>query len=320
MKILLPIVYLFLITVGNKSVAQITYKAHGHVGYVNDKSNRYHSPLDIGVWSHVAFTKDVNNNANVYKDGQLVFQGKFDNVSYSWNRIDLGAVFYTSYGGWFKGMIDELRISNKARTATEIAAAYAALAPFSADANTVGLWHFDQSSGTSVTSSIGGSGTLTNSIWDAQGKFGQCLSFNGTNARAVLNQSVPTTNMTIEFWVKPTEIKYCIPLSMYGMYTSSYGITNDTLFSNTNSVHKSAVEIYPNPVSDILNLDFKDNGKIAGCKIEIMNISGKCIYNSYVNQRIMSINLSNRFGKGLYIVNIRDTDGILLESKKIILY
>jgi hypothetical protein len=373
-----------LISSATFTVPSITkIKAHGHVGYVNDNSNRFHSPLEQGVWNHVAITKDNSNNASIYKNGQLVFQGKFDNVSYRWSRIDLGAVFFTSYSGWFKGMIDELRVSNKTRSASEIASAYAASTQFSADASTVGLWHFDQSSGTSVTASIGGSGSLSNAVWDAQGRFGQCLSFNGFNARAVLNQAVPTTNMTIEFWVKPDEIKYNIPLSMYGMYTSSYGITRDTVttkyqwsngatgnsitvnpsqlpyiwvtdgncydtvffktknttyikydtvtisvkdtliiavkYSSVSNVLFNIIKLYPNPAYSHLNIDFNDYSKLSGYNIEIMNNAGKSVYNSTVTQKLVSIDLSTWTGKGLYFVNIRDSAGKLLETKKIVL-
>lgn len=358
-----------------------TVKAHGHIGYVNDASNKYHSPIDIAAWNYIAITKDNLNNANIYKNGKLMFQGKFDNVSYSWSRLNLGASYFTSYSGWFKGLIDEVRVSNKVRTASEISSSFSTALPFSSDANTIGLWHFDQSSGTTINATTGGAGSLTNAVWDAQGRFGQGIAFNGIDARAVLNQLVPTTNMTLEFWVKPFEIKYSVPIQMYGMNTSSYTLTNDTIkkqyqWSNSatgNSVtvnpsqmsyiwvtdgscydtiffkSKSAVKydtvkisvkdtliiavkysstpnllfnnikLYPNPTYSHLNIDFNDYSKIFGYNVEIMNTAGKSVYNSTVTQKLVSIDLSTWTGKGLYFVNIRDSAGKLLETKKIVL-
>lgn len=86
--------------------------SYGKVSYVNDTINPYYMPMDIGQWQYIAITKDNNNQARIYKNGQLVYSGTYANNPYSWNRLDLGAVFFTSYSGWFNGNIDEIRISN----------------------------------------------------------------------------------------------------------------------------------------------------------------------------------------------------------------
>jgi hypothetical protein len=205
----------------------------GHVPYVTDTINPFYMPLDISQWQYVAITKDNSNQAKIYKNGQLVFQGNYANVSYFWNRLDLGAVFYTSYGGWFNGFIDEIRLSNTVRTTNDIASYYNSNAPFVSDANTIGLWHFDQNSGTTINASSGTNGSITNATWNAQGKFGQCLSYNGTNARAQINQSIPTSNMTFEFWIKPNILQQSSwPISWYGGNTAGFTTNQDTLVTN----------------------------------------------------------------------------------------
>lgn len=177
-------------------------------------------------WQYIAITKDGQNQGKVYLNGQLVIQGDYANVSYSWNRIDLGAVFFTGWGGWFNGQIDEVRMSNVVRTGASILASYNSNAPLPVDANTIGLWHFDQSSGSTILATAGSNGTITNATWDPQGRFGQCLSFNGTNARATINQAVPTSNMTFEFWIKPSVAQASWPISWYGFNTAGFNTNN----------------------------------------------------------------------------------------------
>jgi hypothetical protein len=205
----------------------------GHVPYVADTVNPFYMPLDISQWQYVAITKDNSNLAKIYKNGQLVFQGNYANVSYFWNRLDLGAVFFTSYGGWFNGFIDEIRISNTVRTPNDIETYYNSNSPFVSDANTIGLWHFDQNTGITINASTGTNGSITNATWNAQGKFGQCLSYNGTNARAQINQSIPTTNMSFEFWIKPNILQQSSwPISWYGANTAGFTTNQDTIVTN----------------------------------------------------------------------------------------
>ena len=198
----------------------------GSVPYVSNSN----FPVDVSQWQYIAISKGPNNQAKIYKNGQLVYQGNYANTFYSWSRIDLGAVFYTSYGAWFNGDIDEVRLSNSVRSDAEILNNFNSNSPFTADANTIGLWHFDQSSGTGITSTVGGSGSISNSTWNAQGRFGQGLSYNGVNARAQLNQSVPTSNMTFEFWIKPSAVQVSTwPVSWYGANTAGFAMNTVSL-------------------------------------------------------------------------------------------
>ena len=78
-----------------------------------------------------------------------------------------------------------------------------------ATAGLVAAYSFNEGTGTSVADASGNGhvGTLTGAAWSAQGKFGNALTFNGTNAwvtvasTALLNL---TTGMTLEAWVFPT--------------------------------------------------------------------------------------------------------------------
>jgi hypothetical protein len=187
--------------------------------------NSNFTSLDLNQWNYIVWVKTSSNGGKIYKNGNLVFSGNFDNLQYVYNRLDLGAEFFTSYGGFFNGLIDEVRISNIERTPSQISSYYNSNLPFSQDLNTVGLWHFDENQGTTASSVIGANGNINNGTW-ANGRFGSCVSYNGLNTTTSMVMSLPTSNMSIEFWIKPFIMppsgQVHRPVSLYGMNTTTF--------------------------------------------------------------------------------------------------
>jgi hypothetical protein len=73
----------------------------------------------------------------------------------------------------------------------------------------VAAYGFNEGLGTSVTdaSGNGNNGTIGTATWASLGKYGKALTFNGTSARVMVNDSASldlTTGMTLEAWVMPT--------------------------------------------------------------------------------------------------------------------
>jgi hypothetical protein len=73
----------------------------------------------------------------------------------------------------------------------------------------IAAYAFNEGSGTTVTdlSGNGHTGTIANATWTTAGKYGNALSFNGTNAWVTINDANDldlTTGMTLEAWVRPT--------------------------------------------------------------------------------------------------------------------
>jgi hypothetical protein len=135
-----------------------------------------------GVWHHIAVTRASSNGAlRIYVDGNLDASsatGPTGNLSYrngrstSWpndpylvlgaEKHDYNNTQYPSYNGH----LDELRISNNLRyTGTSFSIP---TMPFNTDANTVGLYHFDEGSGTVLLDASGFTGGPSN----GQVKFG----------------------------------------------------------------------------------------------------------------------------------------------------
>jgi hypothetical protein len=73
----------------------------------------------------------------------------------------------------------------------------------------VAAYGFNEGSGTTVTdlSGSGHTGTIANATWTTGGKYGNALSFNGSNAWVTINDAADlrlTAGMTVEAWVNPT--------------------------------------------------------------------------------------------------------------------
>ncbi len=78
--------------------------------------------------------------------------------------------------------------------------------------------------------------------------------------------------------------------------------------SNVNS--SEYMSLYPNPASDVLNVDVKMLGN-SDAEIELIDMSGRVVYSSvgYNTASGFSINVSD-LNKGLYIVRIKNNDFI----------
>ena len=130
--------------------------------------------------------------------------------------IDTQVIVGTSYGYRLKAhnsvgdspYSNEAFITVAAQTAgpSSISCLYSPAIP-----GLVASYNFNNTSGTSVADKSGNNnnGSLQGATWDAAGKYGQALSFNGTNALVSIPNSSSlsfTQGMTLEAWVNPAAI------------------------------------------------------------------------------------------------------------------
>lgn len=86
---------------------------------------------------------------------------------------------------------------------------------------------------------------------------------------------------------------------------------NSAVLSTNNEEFDNNISIYPNPVSDILEIDIANNVNVKN--ISLVNVLGKTVY---TNTSIEAIDVSNH-AKGLYILRITDSNN-LVSTKKVI--
>jgi hypothetical protein len=228
-----------------KNFAQNTYSTIG-VGYLQNQPQIQLNPLD---WHYIAVTKS-GLNGNVYIDGVLASSSTYSNVPYIWNSLLLGATqgcVSCSPVPTYLGMIDEVRISNTVRTASEIQNNFNGNSPFTSDANTLGLFHFDSNTGTTITNSAGSNnGVLYGGVSFDNGKFGLGLSFDGIDDYSRISQSIPVDNMTVEFWYKSSDDDAVLAMMEYAYNTGIYlGTSSISCEVPTGSLANGLVAYYP---------------------------------------------------------------------------
>jgi hypothetical protein len=182
--------------------------------------------LLLNNWIYIAYSKDQANNMNLYINGNLIKSGAYQNFPYSWNSLRLGTDLPSSANNFFNGKIDELRISNVVRSASEISQYFNSNQPFIQDQSTIALYDFNQQTGGVISASFGPNGTNYNSTFES-GLFGNSISFNGVNSYADFPLNVPESNLTVEFWINITNIVGSDWVINYpGIYGAGFEINN----------------------------------------------------------------------------------------------
>jgi len=157
------------------------------------------TPYD-GLWTHVVGTINVSANpqAILYINGEQKdtgYNANIDNLRSTADNLVIGSWVGTS--NFFDGIIDEVRIYNRALSAEEIRYHYNRGGP-------VAHWKFDEGSGSTAYDETpnNNDGTLTNGPTWVEGKYGSALVFDGVDDYV----SMPDVNVsppyTVSAWIK----------------------------------------------------------------------------------------------------------------------
>ena len=97
----------------------------------------------------------------------------------------------------------------------------------------------------------------------------------------------------------------------------------DTLIINANItgynpvVFNNTIKVYPNPASDHLYIDVDDNS--IGYELKIINTLSQVVFETTLSQSQYSIDLNSWTGNGTYFVQFHNSNGNLIDVKKIII-
>ena len=179
--------------------------------------------ISANQWYHLVYTYD-GTTAKAYVNG--IYKNSLSVSGFTQKNIPLGIGSFSGGGWYFNGLIDEVRIYNRALSADEIQAHY------KAGLDKLGLisyWALDENGGTTAYDNQStNNGTLVNGpTWQSPSNCvsGSCLSFNGSSNYVDVGNSSSlniSNALTLEVWVNA------------GIQTTNYnGIVSKT-DSNTN--------------------------------------------------------------------------------------
>src|SRR3989344_1508293 len=187
--------------------------------------------VSLDTWQHVVLTWDGSNNASgvlMYKNGAEVSSYASDQNGGGSAASDANLDFkigMSNNGDPFNGLIDEVRIYNRALNADEIKRLYNIGATLklnkpkytdSLGSGLVGYWSFDGQDMAGTTaydrSSDSNNGTLTGGPKRSVGKIGQSMEFDGSDdygyTPKAFSQFISASVGTMAAWVRPTGLAF----------------------------------------------------------------------------------------------------------------
>ncbi len=177
--------------------------------------------VPMNAWTHVSLTNDASGNYTFYINGHDAGGRGTNAYNYDNQRPAIGSRYHDNASELFTGIIDEVRIYNRALTAAEIKSLYNRGAPDKTNAGSSqaqgtgrldsdlrAYYPLDNGSGTTATdaSTNGNNGTLTNGPTWTTGQIGGAVSFDGSDDYIGLPAKVfgIMPKGTASFWVKGT--------------------------------------------------------------------------------------------------------------------
>jgi hypothetical protein len=163
-------------------------------------------PNGIGknVWAHVAVTFD-GQWMRLYIDGEFADKAWSEGAATTTSPLSIGCA-EEPHEGFFEGLIDEVRVYNRALGAGEVAADMGA-ALEEPPRFPVAAYSFDAGEGAVAEDLFGEhDGTIAGASWFDNGRFGKALSFDAENDCVTVEDAPDlqlTEEFTLETWIKP---------------------------------------------------------------------------------------------------------------------
>ena len=108
--------------------------------------------------------------------------------------------------------------------------------------------------------------------------------------------------------------KFLLIVSLF-IVTTATSQAQQSRISSITGAQSSIVRLYPNPATTVINFDFQKSYE-QGYSIQVFNaILGRKMHDQVNMPERTSINLSD-FPRGLYIYQLRDKSGRMVESGK----
>ena len=271
-----------------------------------------------GQWHHIAVTYiKILDQFNIFYDG---LDGTLSNYPYNYSpfsSITLGVSTYqATFKRHYKGYMDELRISNTVRYSSAFTPP---TGPFTTDASTTRLWHFDEQNPISTITDYSGNGlNLTPSGNPHTVHLNNLISQSGGSLIADNNyESYQWINCaTGDSIIGATQYSYT-PMAS-GNYAVMVSNSSCTLTSNCYNINTTGIvkqesqtlKVYPNPADDLV---FIHNPLSQNISIELYNQQGESLQIISNGHQQNSINISN-LSAGIYYLKLFTKEQVKIEK------
>lgn len=85
---------------------------------------------------------------------------------------------------------------------------------------------------------------------------------------------------------------------------------------NSFNVQAKIVKCYPNPAISFVNFEFSSDVTAKNCALQVYSFTGKKMYETNVSNLKITLSLTNDFYRGIYVYQLRDKAGKILETGK----
>lgn len=131
--------------------------------------------------------------------------------------------------------------------------------------------------------------------------------------------SVTDTTFIISYDTITVTLNDTTFITVYDSISVTDTLIIDVILS-VNPLSQNTIKVYPNPASDMININSGDFGLMSNYSIKITSLGGQIVFESLLNQSNFVIDV-NTFGQtGTYLVYILDDTLNIVEQRKIILF
>ncbi len=246
-------------------------------------------------------------------------------------RIGYG-ISRNNNGFYFKGLIDDIGIWNRALTEKEVINLYNAsicsndlfitaqnntlqtggnvtFTATTSDANASYIWQSDLGQGYQTLNNYGNySGTNSENL-----NISNLQLSNHNQAIRAISTTEECTDTSNVVTIKLTDT--CISLiSVTDTLTINAQITNTNL-----PVKINTLKVFPNPASSQITIDYGNFNEMSGYTLTIVNSLGQSVFSTPINQQTSTIDISSLSGKGFYFIRVIDPQNNTIENRKLII-
>ena len=269
----------------------------------------------INEWNLLVYTIDTKNSLKLYLNGQFMGEKNDGNV-FSNNcpqntSLRFGGDWVSHDPQWFKGIIDDITIYNRALSEQEIKQLYEGCTKETATSSSFNSVVYTTNTSVNLSAnptggSFNGEAVTNNAFEPSKAKLGKNqVKYNFKNSTGCAD----STNFTM------------ILVDTLGNKCSTYDTLKIKvqLTTGIKAGQLTSMNVYPNPTSDILIIEANDIQALGGYRYKILDIQGKEVYNALATSAKTEISLKTIGSKGMYILHIVDEKGVSIENKKIVL-